>query len=128
MRLLSAATERLSRSRRYRSNQVRCEVCHAVVPRPRDEVMMKRILELTRREQRIVILIVAVLVVFACARHCMETRSNPRTSTSAQLEQASTTPTVGLNEEEMKSPSPHSSQRSTPVATPQESRSGRGGC
>ena len=84
---------------------------------------MKGIFELTRREQRIVILIVAVLVMFAFAKHWMETRSNPRTSTSAQQERASTTPTVGLNEEDMESPLPQSSQRSTPVATPQDSRS-----
>jgi len=86
---------------------------------------MKRLFELTTREQRIVILIIVTLVVFAFVKHRMETKSDPRTSTSAQHERGAMTPTVSSNEEEMKSPSPQSSQHFTPVATPQELQGGR---
>src|SRR5260370_10064205 len=75
MRLVSAATKRFRRSRRYGSDQIRA--CHTVVPQPRDEVRMKSIFELTKREQRIVIVVVAALVVIAFAKQLLGNRSRP---------------------------------------------------
>src|SRR5947207_9124160 len=75
MRLVSVATKRFRRSRRYGSDQIRA--CRTVVPHPRDEVRMKSILELTKREQRIVIVIVAALVAIAFAKNLPEHRARP---------------------------------------------------
>jgi predicted metal-binding membrane protein len=71
---------------------------------------MKNIFDLTKREQRLVIVIVAALVAVAFAKHWIEATSNPaRTSAPAQEQRTSTTSTARLSEEEMESPSPQSS-------------------
>src|SRR5438046_10521910 len=94
MRLVSVATKRFRRSRRYGSDQIRA--CHTVVPQPRDEVRMKSIFELTKREQRIVIVIVAALVAIAFAKHLMENRSRPLPAAAAPTPTSS--PTVRSEE------------------------------
>ena len=58
---------------------------------------MKGIFELTRREQRIVILIVVVLVAIAFAKHLMETR--PRLSSEGAISTPKVSPTVHSEDE-----------------------------
>jgi len=59
---------------------------------------MKSILELTKREQRIVIVIVAALVAIAFAKHLLENRSRPLPAESAPTPTSS--PTVHSEEEQ----------------------------
>jgi predicted metal-binding membrane protein len=71
---------------------------------------MKNIFDLTKREQRLVILIVVALVVVAFAKHWIEGTSNPpQASAPAQEQRTSTTSKADLNEQETESPSPQSS-------------------
>ena len=62
---------------------------------------MKGILELTKREQRVVILIVIALVAIAFAKHWFEIKSRPRLEKSTSLPTAS--PTIHPEEEEKQS-------------------------
>jgi len=59
---------------------------------------MKSIFELTKREQRIVIVIVAALVAIAFAKHLLENRSRPLPTESAPTPTSS--PTVHSEEEQ----------------------------
>jgi len=71
---------------------------------------MKNIFDLTKREQRLVIVIVVTLVAVAFGKHLFEATSNPaRTSAPAPEQRQLTTSTDHLSEEEMESPSPQSS-------------------
>src|SRR5207302_11384040 len=92
----SAETKRFRRSRHYGSDQIRA--CHTVVPQLWDEVRMKSIFELTKREQRIVIVIVAALVAIAFAKHLLENRSRPLPAESTPTPTSS--PTVHSEEEQ----------------------------
>ncbi len=58
---------------------------------------MKRVFELTKREQRLVIVIVATLVAIAFAKHWLETKSNPPV---VQKSFPTASPTVHPEEEE----------------------------
>jgi hypothetical protein len=58
---------------------------------------MKRIFDLTKREQRIVILIVVVLVAIAFAKHLFENKSRPPSEKVISTPTAS--PTVHTEEE-----------------------------
>jgi predicted metal-binding membrane protein len=57
---------------------------------------MKSIFELTKREQRIVIVIVAALVAIAFAKHLLENRSRPLPAESTPT----SSPTVHTEEEQ----------------------------
>jgi hypothetical protein len=71
---------------------------------------MKNIFDLTKREQRLVIVIVAALVAIAFAKHWIESASNPPPpSTPAHEQRTPTTSNADLNEEETESPSSQSS-------------------
>ena len=69
---------------------------------------MKNILDLTKREQRLVIVIVAALVALAFAKHLFENRSHPVPATASSAESATaakstspakTSPTIHPEEE-----------------------------
>src|SRR6266404_6412403 len=83
MRFVPVATKRLRRSGGPRSDSTR-PASYAVVPRPRDEAM-RNIFELTKGEQRTVIVIVTILVAIAFAKHFWQGKSplGPMTSKSS---------------------------------------------
>jgi len=58
---------------------------------------MRNIFDLTKGEQRIVILILAALVAFALSKHFLENRSQPPPATSAST--PTTSPAIHAEEE-----------------------------
>jgi len=62
---------------------------------------MRNIFDLTKREQRLVILIVVTLVAFAFAKHLLEKKVNPLPATSTSMPTPS--PRIHSKEEESKS-------------------------
>jgi len=61
---------------------------------------VKRIFELTKPEQRVVILIVAALVAIAFARHWFETKPQPPTSATSISASPTATPTILRTQQE----------------------------